>query len=106
MRGLVLITPPDSEYGFRLAGMTHYAVERSEAREVLKKAFSVAATGLVIVDERIMNALEEDEIRSVQQGWSGILLVLPSPEKPPAPDEDYALRLIRRAIGYHVRVRT
>ena len=35
---------------------------------------------------------------------TGILLVLPSPEKLPAEVEDYAARLIRRAIGYHVRL--
>jgi len=35
----------------------------------------------------------------------GILLVLPSPVKPPAEVEDYAARLIRRAIGYHVRIK-
>jgi V/A-type H+-transporting ATPase subunit F len=40
----------------------------------------------------------------MEHGWAGILLVLPSPEKLPAEVEDYAARMIRRAIGYHVRL--
>ena len=43
-------------------------------------------------------------LRELEQAWNGVLLVLPSPEKPPAEVEDYAARLIRKAIGYHVRL--
>jgi V/A-type H+/Na+-transporting ATPase subunit F len=106
VKTLVFITERDSEYGFRLAGITHYAVEKKEAEETLRKAIAVRETGLVVVDERLMNGIEEEKINALQQGWHGILLVLPSPEKPETDEEDYALRLIRRAIGYHVRVKT
>jgi vacuolar-type H+-ATPase subunit F/Vma7 len=32
-------------------------------------------------------------------------VVLPSPKRPEAEVEDYAARLLRKAIGYHVRLR-
>jgi hypothetical protein len=46
----------------------------------------------------------EEHLREREQNWNGIMLVLPSPEILPAEAEDYASRLIRRAIGYHVRL--
>ena len=60
--------------------------------------------GLVIIDERLVQNSVEERIREREEGWPGILLVLPSPEKLPPEVEDYAARLIRRAIGYHVRL--
>ena len=60
--------------------------------------------GLVILDERLVAGGVEDRLREREQSWPGILLVLPSPEKLPPEAEDYAARLIRRAIGYHVRL--
>jgi len=105
MRQVVCITLPDAQYGFHLAGITQYAVALPEAEDAISKATDEPETGLVIVDERIVKSLTEERLREIQRRWSGILLVLPSPEKPSADEEDYALRLIRRAIGYHVRVR-
>ena len=46
-----------------------------------------------------------ERLREIEHAWQGILLVLPSPERPEVEIEDYAVSLIRRAIGYHVRLR-
>lgn len=105
MKHVVFITPPDQPYGFRLAGISQYATEPGDTEDAMRKAVSEPKTGLIIIDERLMNGMEEEKVKEIQQGWPGILLVLPSPERPPATQEDYALRLIRRAIGYHVRVK-
>lgn len=106
MKTVTVITAPDCEYGFSLAGIKHYAVEDAIAEETLRRAVSAGNTGLVIVDERVMKALDEERLREIQRGWAGIVLILPSPERQDASGEDYAMRLIRRAIGYHVRVKT
>jgi V/A-type H+-transporting ATPase subunit F len=71
---------------------------------MLKKTMAEPETGLIIIDERLVTGMPEERLRELEQGWNGILLVLPSPVKPPAEVEDYAARLIRRAIGYHVRL--
>lgn len=105
MKKLVFITIPDGEYGFSLAGVSQLAGEVGEAENMLKTAMDEPDTGLIIIDERLIRGMAEERLREIEKRWSGILLVLPSPRKPVAEMEDYAARLIRRAIGYHVRLR-
>ena len=105
MKKIAFITPPDAEYGFSLGGVSQHAVQVRDAEETLKMVFAEPDSGLVIIDERLLKGMPEERLRELEHGWSGILLVLPSPEKPPAEVEDYAARLIRRAIGYHVRLK-
>jgi len=104
MKNIAFITPPDAAYGLGLCGVPQHAVETAEAEETLARTMAEPATGLVVIDERLLAALPEDRLRELEQTWNGILLVMPSPEKPPAEVEDYAARLIRKAIGYHVRL--
>lgn len=104
MKKIVFITLPDAEPGFSLAGLSHRAVEPADARDALFDATADPDAGLVILDERLLEAAGEERLRELEKGWHGIVLVMPSPEKPSPEKEDYASRLIRRAIGYHVRL--
>jgi V/A-type H+-transporting ATPase subunit F len=104
MKKIAFITPPDAEYGFRLSGITQHVVEIPDVEETLKQTMAEPDIGLVILDERLLKGMSEERLRDIEQGWHGILLILPSPVKPPAEVEDFAARLIRRAIGYHVRL--
>jgi len=105
MKKIAFITPPDASYGFGLGGVPQHTVRADEVEETLKSVMAEPGNGLVIIDERLLQGMTEERIRELEQGWHGILLVLPSPIKPPAEVEDYATRLIRRAIGYHVRIK-
>jgi len=104
MKKIVFITTHDAEFGFSLAGITHHVAEPSGAGAMLDSVMAEPDNGLVIIDERLMRGGLEERMQEQEKGWQGILLVLPSPEKLPAEVEDYAARLIRRAIGYHVRL--
>jgi vacuolar-type H+-ATPase subunit F/Vma7 len=104
MKKIVFITTGDAEFGFSLAGITHLVVDPSGAGDMLDSVMTEPDNGLVIIDERLVRGGIEEGMREREKGWMGILLVLPSPEKLPAEVEDYAARLIRRAIGYHVRL--
>jgi V/A-type H+-transporting ATPase subunit F len=104
MKKIVFITAGDAEFGFSLAGITHHVVDPPGAGEMLDSVMAEPDNGLVIIDERLMRGGLEERMREQEKGWMGILLVLPSPEKLPVEVEDYAARLIRRAIGYHVRL--
>jgi V/A-type H+-transporting ATPase subunit F len=104
MKHIAFITPPDAAYGLGLCGVPQHSVETGDADATLARTMAEPATGLVVIDERLLAALPEDRLRELEQTWNGILLVMPSPEKPPAEVEDYAARLIRKAIGYHVRL--
>jgi vacuolar-type H+-ATPase subunit F/Vma7 len=105
MTRVVFITPPDVSWGFLLGGIAQYITEVQEAEGTIRRALGEPDIGLAVVDERLMKGLSEERVKEIQQGWSGILLVLPAPERPAAAEEDYALRLIRRAIGYHVKLK-
>ena len=106
MKKVVFITPPDAGYGFGLTGVVQYVTRKDEVNDVLKEPLGEPETGLVIIDERLIDGIPEERLREIEHGWHGVLLVLPSPEKPPPEAEDFAARLIRRAIGYHVRLKT
>lgn len=105
MKKIVFVTGPDAEYGFRLSGVTHVATEKEDLEDVLKKLMAEPGTGLVVVDERLIRGVSEARLREMEKRWYGMLLVLPAPEKFGAEFEDYAMRLIKRAIGYHVRLK-
>ena len=111
MKKIAFITPPDASYGFSLTGIPQQIAEASEAEAALKRVMEDADNGLAVIDERLLSnghevrGVQEERLREIEHAWHGILLVMPSPVKPPAEVEDYAARLIRRAIGYHVRLK-
>lgn len=103
MKNIVFITPVDAQYGFSISGAVQYAVASEEAEATLKRVMADPESGVVVIDERLMEGIGEERFREMGKRWYGILIVLPAPEKG-VEAEDYALRLIRRAIGYHVRL--
>ena len=111
VKKIAFITPLDVQYGFSLTGIPQHAVDSSALEETLKKVTDEPDNGLVVIDERLVAGnheaagISEERLRELEHGWQGIVLVMPSPVKPPAEVEDYAARLIRRAIGYHVRLK-
>lgn len=105
MKKIVFITPKDAEYGFSLAGVTQYAVTAIEVEAALKKALEEPDAGVVVIDERLTKGMSEERIREIEEKWYGVFLILPAPEKAVMEIEDYTLRLIKRAIGYHMRIK-
>ena len=105
MKKIAFITSKDTEFGFSLTGAVQYIADKQNFITILKGAVDIPDTGLIIVDERLVSDSNEDKMRDIEHAWQGILIVLPSPEVPEAEIEDYASRLIRRAIGYHVRLK-
>lgn len=105
MNNVVFITTHDSLPGFVLAGINQHAVNENELEVILGRMVTDSANGLLVIDERLTAGLGEERLRGIERTWRGVMVVLPSPVPPPADVEDYAARLIRRAIGYHVRIR-
>lgn len=105
MKKIAFITPHDAAYGFGLSGVPQQTVKAIELEETLENTMAEPGNGLIIIDERLLQSMTEERLRELEQEWQGIMLVLPSPLKPPPEVEDYAARLIRRAIGYHVRLK-
>jgi len=104
MKKIVAVTAPDADNGFACCGAVQHAAPPGHAEEVLMQVLAEPENGVVILDERLVAEVGEERLRAIEQRWPGVLVVLPAPARG-AVEEDYAARLIRRAVGYHVRVR-
>lgn len=104
MRRIVFLTPPDARYGFGLTGVQQLAVGPDTLEEALRELVDDPEIGVLVVDERLVTASIQSRLRKLERNWSGLMVVLPAPERAARVEEDYVLRLIRRAIGYQVRL--
>jgi V/A-type H+-transporting ATPase subunit F len=104
MKKIVFITPEDAEYGFSLAGVIQYSIKDRDFEETIKKVMADPETGLIAIDERLVNTFRHERLKRLEERFSGVVVIIPAPEKPEEV-EDYLQRIIRRAIGYHVRLR-
>jgi len=104
MKTIVFITPKDAMYGFMLAGVSQHIVREKNIIDELKEITQSRDVGLIIIDERLIKDESLESLREIERQWQGILLVLPAPLRPSIEAEDYAVRLIKKAIGYHVRL--
>jgi vacuolar-type H+-ATPase subunit F/Vma7 len=105
VKKVIFITEPLARLGFALAGVDQFIAEPQELEDTLGKVMSAPENGLIIIDERLTTSIDEDRMREIEAAWHGVIVVLPSPLAGPGEIEDYAARLIRRAVGYHVRIR-
>ncbi len=105
MKKVIFITEPVARFGFSLAGIDQYIAEPQELEDILGKAVGDPENGLIVIDERLTSGIDEERMREIESAWHGVIVVLPSPLAGPGEMEDYAARLIRRAVGYHVRIR-
>ena len=104
MKKIVVVTPPDARHGFALGGVTQLTAAPAELPAKLRELAGEPDTGVVIVDERLLTEGARAEIAALERHWPGLVVVLPSPGEAAAAEEDYVLQLIRRAIGYQVRL--
>jgi V/A-type H+-transporting ATPase subunit F len=104
MKKIVVVTPPDARHGFALAGVRQMTATPADVSATLQQLVSDARTGVIVVDERLVVGPTRERIREMERHWPGVVIVLPSPEKAARVEEDYVLQLIRRAIGYQVRL--
>lgn len=93
--------------GFRLAGLDpSVAPEPESARRLLADMMEGEEWGVILVQEDLAPDLASDSRRPSR---SGLPLVIPFPgpalERPPGEAEAYVTELLRRAVGYRVRLR-
>lgn len=103
MTEVVFITAEDARYGFSLAGTQQLTVVAERAEELLRQTLADADVGVVVIDERLVKSIDATYFSALEKSWRGLLVTLPAPEHLTG-GEDYLQRLIRRALGYHVRL--
>ena len=103
MSEVVFLTPEDARYGFSLAGAMQLTVSAQQAEALLRQTMAERNVAVVVIDERLVRAIDAKLFGELEEGWRGLLVTLPAPERATG-EEDYLQRLIRRALGYHVRL--
>lgn len=103
----VVLCGPGAAPGFTLAGVPVVrASDRDEARRRLEEIRARPRLGLILVEDALYEALEEDGALSGPRGALPAVVPFPGPawaERPPA--ESYIVELLHRAVGYRVRLR-
>jgi vacuolar-type H+-ATPase subunit F/Vma7 len=103
MSAVVFITSEDARYGFSLAGTLQLTVTPDKAEALLHQTLADSNLGVVVIDERLVKAIDPEHYSALEANWRGLLVTLPAPQRGKA-EEDDLQRLIRRALGYHVRL--
>lgn len=104
MKKIIALTPADTGAGFGLAGIRQFVPGATERSGLVLSLARDPTTGVVIVDERLIDQMLDRQLADLDREWPGLVVVLPAPALAPRAEEDYALQLIRRAIGYQVRL--
>ena len=104
MKEVAFITPEDARYGFSLAGAKQLTVAADKAERLLRETIADETVAVVVIDERLLKAIDSKLFSELEKNWRGLLVTLPAPEWDTDGEEDYLQRLIKRALGYHVRL--
>lgn len=104
MKKVLVLAPAHPVSGFAIAGVMAREAAPTQVADQIDAASADASVGVLAIDERLIDPATYARIRELERHWRGALVVVPSPGRPERPADDYARRLIRRAIGYQVRV--
>lgn len=102
MTRLVFVTPAEVRFGFGLGGAGQQLTTADDLEATLLRLFADPDVGVVVVDERLLGAMDDGRLRALEENWRGVLLVLPAPAA--AVGTDFVRRLLRRVLGYQVRL--
>jgi len=103
-----IVTDPETALGFRLAGSEAFAAaDGREAEEIIAGIVQKKECGLLLVREDLLAGVGATLLRRIER--SGFPIIVPLPLQGSWFEEErgleYVLRLIRRSIGYQMRIR-
>ena len=103
MTRLVFVTPEEARFGFGLGGAGQQLATPESIERTLLRLFAEREVGVVVVDERLLAGIGDVRLKVLEERWPGLLLILPAPATGTA-GPDYVRRLLRRVLGYQVRL--
>jgi vacuolar-type H+-ATPase subunit F/Vma7 len=103
MKTTLFMTTEDARFGFSLTGVKQLAIKPEHTAAQLQRALADRDLGVLVIDERLLVALPRGLFDRLEKEWHGLIVTLPAPASV-ATAEDPLQRLIRRALGYHVRL--
>lgn len=104
MLTITFFTPDDAQPGFALAGFNQQICRPDQTAQMLDAFIEEQREGIAAIDERLLKSVPHEELERLEKRWNGIFVIIPAPTEPEEGAEDYALELVRRAIGYHIRM--
>lgn len=108
MAKLIAFTDPDTALGFRLAGIEAVEVASAEdAAERLLAALKARESGVVIYNEEYQAALPEKSRDMLDESITPVFFAVPVARAGMSGEarEVYLARLLRRAIGYQLKIK-
>lgn len=102
-----VIASPGLASGFRLAGFSvSEASTPSEARDCMVTAAAQSDLGILLVEQRLLDLLPATVRRDAERRAVPVLVPIPAPVWAGRKDdaERFILELLRRTIGYRVRL--
>ena len=108
MARLLVLTDPDTALGFRLAGVEVSEVStKEEAAARLLTLLRAKEAGIVIYNEEYQAAISEKSQVALEDSVSPVFFAIPVSQAHRAgePREQYLARLLRRAIGYQLKIK-
>ena len=104
MKQILFLTPPDALPGFSLTGVRQQEADAERAWESLQEACRDPDLGVIAIDARLLDTIDPRKLAELTRHWRGVLVTLPAPAGTVLRGEDELQRLVRRALGYHVRL--
>ena len=103
---LVVIASPGLGTGFSLAGVhVIEAADGQSASRELERLTDEASAGVVIIDEPLYRELPEEQRRGLTRTSKPVVIPVPGPDwTEESTAHEYIVEILRRAIGYRVRL--
>lgn len=108
MAKVVAIVDEDTAAGFRLAGVeVREANSPEEMRRGVEAVLADREAGIVVLDEALFRRLPERLGKKLEESAAPIFIPIPTIRlwREAIKPEEYVARLIRRAIGYQIKIR-
>lgn len=103
--GLAVVVRPEDALGFRLAGARVVEAARGGEAAAFRPLLSEPRTGVVAVDEDVLAAVPAHLLRRARERGIPVLLPFALPRRrEEGRGRAYVAALIRRAIGYGVKL--
>ena len=105
---ILIITYPDISLGFRLSGIEIKEVEEGEdITSILRTIVTKGEYGLLAVEEVLLSKVPDEILRMVRKIGIPVIVPINTPRSwhGEAEVESYIARVIRRAIGYQVKIK-
>jgi vacuolar-type H+-ATPase subunit F/Vma7 len=103
---LLIIAGPGQGAGFALAGVpVHEAATAEDAAREIERLSNLPDASVVIIEEPLYEEIPEDVRRGFTRAQTPVVIPVPGPDwATESTAHEYIVDILRRAIGYRVRL--